>query len=82
MIGRKNWLFSETPEGAKASAFLYTLVETAKANNIEPFWYLKYLFEKHPLAGNLEEKRNLLPMYIDLSKAQLYKRQPRSKSKV
>lgn len=42
-IGRKNWLFADTPKGAKASAAIYSLVETAKANGLNVFEYLKYL---------------------------------------
>jgi transposase len=60
VIGRKNWLFSGTPEGAHASALLYTLIETAKANNLEPYSYLRYLFEKLPNTP-AEDIRNLLP---------------------
>ncbi len=48
VIGRKNWLFSGTPDGAKASALLYSLIETAKANKLEPYAYLRFLFEKLP----------------------------------
>ena len=44
-IGRKNWLFSDSPKGAKASAAVYSIIETAKANGLNPFQYLKYLFE-------------------------------------
>jgi transposase len=68
VIGRKNWLFSSTPEGARASATLYSLIETAKANNLEPYWYLRYLFENMPDAMTAEEFKALLPMYIDKSK--------------
>mgnify|MGYP004705147691 CR=1 FL=1 len=46
VIGRKNWLFANTPKGAKASAIIYSVVETAKANGLSPFHYLMYLFEK------------------------------------
>ncbi len=60
VIGRKNWLFSGTPEGAKASALLYSLIETAKANNLEPYSCLRYLFEKFPTTP-ATEIRNLLP---------------------
>ncbi|MFC1746281.1 IS66 family transposase [Candidatus Riflebacteria bacterium] len=49
VVGRKNWLFSGTPEGAKASSLFYSLIETAKANQLEPFSYLKFLFEKIPV---------------------------------
>lgn len=60
VVGRKNWLFSGTPDGAKASALLFSLIETAKANNLEPYAYLRYLFEKLPTTqpGNMVQ---LLP---------------------
>lgn len=48
VIGRKNWLFSNTPKGAKASATIYSIVESAKANGLNPYNYLVYLFEKLP----------------------------------
>ncbi|MDP5211319.1 IS66 family transposase, partial [Microbulbifer sp. 2205BS26-8] len=44
VIGRKNWLFSDTPRGAKASAALYGLIETAKANGLEPYDYLRRVY--------------------------------------
>ena len=49
-IGRKNWLFSDSPKGAKASAAVYSIIETAKANGLNPFQYLRYLFEQLPNA--------------------------------
>jgi transposase len=61
VIGRKNWLFAGTQEGAEASACLYSLIETAKANNLEPYKYLRYLFEKLPFASSENEYRALLP---------------------
>lgn len=42
-VGRKNWLFSDTPKGASASAAIYSIVETAKANDLNVFTYLEYL---------------------------------------
>jgi transposase len=48
VIGRKNFLFSNTPRGAKASAITYSLVETAKENGLDPFLYLELLFERLP----------------------------------
>ena len=48
VIGRKAWLFSNTPKGARASAVVYSIVETAKENGLIPFEYLKCLFEKLP----------------------------------
>ena len=47
-VARKVWLFSNTISGAKATAILYTLVETAKANNADPYYYLKYLLDSMP----------------------------------
>jgi transposase len=65
VVGRKNWLFSGTPEGAAASAVLYSLVETAKANGLEPFSYFRYLFGKLPVAETLEDLEALLPWNLD-----------------
>jgi transposase len=48
VIGRKNWLFSNTPRGARASSIIYSMIETAKENGLNPFSYLTYLFEKLP----------------------------------
>jgi transposase len=48
VIGRKNWLFANTSRGADASAIIYSVVETAKENGLNPFTYLVYLFEKLP----------------------------------
>lgn len=60
VLGRKNWLFSGTPDGAHASALLFSLIETAKANKLEPYSYLRYLFEKLPTT-NKNNLRALLP---------------------
>ena len=48
VIGRKNYLFSKSPQGAQASAISYSIIETAKASNLNPFLYLTYLFEQLP----------------------------------
>lgn len=50
-VGRKNWLFSDTPKGAEASAIAYSLVETAKANGLEPYRYLEQLLQDAPWYG-------------------------------
>lgn len=47
-IGRKNWVFSNTPKGAAASARFYSVIETAKENGLNPYEYLKYIFETAP----------------------------------
>jgi len=59
VIGRKNGLFNQTPRGATASALLYSLVQTAVANNLEPFDYLKYLFTEIPKLGRHYEPKAL-----------------------
>lgn len=61
VLGRKNWLFSGTPEGAEASALLFSLIETAKANKLEPYAYLRYIFDRLPLASGLKDYDALLP---------------------
>ena len=65
--GRRNWIFSGGPRGAHASAFMYTLVESAKANDLEPKRYLTTLFEKLPLATTREQLRSLLPHIFQFS---------------
>jgi transposase len=65
VIGRKNWLFSGVAEGAKASATLYSIIETAKANGLDPYWYLRALFDRLPLAETRDQLYALLPQHID-----------------
>lgn len=65
VVGRKNWLFSGSPRGAHASAGIYCIIETAKANGLEPYWYLRYLFEKLPACIGDDEIRLLMPNRID-----------------
>jgi hypothetical protein len=65
--GRRNWIFSGGPRGAHASAFMYTLVESAKANDLEPKRYLTELFEKLPLATSRKQLRSLLPHIFQFS---------------
>jgi transposase len=65
VVGRKNWLFAGAPNGADAAATFFTLIETAKANGLEPYSYLRCLFEKLPLVKDQDGYRDLLPQYID-----------------
>ncbi|MCP1121204.1 IS66 family transposase [Robbsia andropogonis] len=60
-VGRRSWLFSDTVDGANASANLYTLVETCKANDIAPYRYLTWLFKKLPLSTTVDDYEALLP---------------------
>jgi hypothetical protein len=61
VLGRKNWLFSASVKGVKASANLYSLIETAKANGLEPYAYLRRVFAELPQAETVEAIEALLP---------------------
>jgi hypothetical protein len=65
VVGRKGWLFSDTPRGAHASAGIYSLIETAKANGLEPYAYLCRLMNELPQATGEAELRRLLPYAVD-----------------
>jgi len=67
-LGRKNWLFSDTPAGARATAALFSLVESATVNGLNPNLYLQSLFERFPYSSTDEQLKALLPCYIGLSK--------------
>ena len=69
VIGRKNWLFSTSVKGVKASANLYSLIESAKINGLEPYAYLRYVFTELPKAGTVEAIEAMLPG--DLKKEQI-----------
>ena len=60
VIGRKNWLFSNTPNGARSSALIYSIIQTALANDLKPFYYLEYVFEQLQLNKDVEVTQ-LLP---------------------
>jgi transposase len=60
-LGRRNWLFADTVKGAKASAALYSIVSTARANGLEPYAYLHRLFADLPRAKTVEDFEALLP---------------------
>lgn len=59
-LGRKNWLFADTPAGAQASAITYTMVEMAKANGVNVYHYLTYLLEKLPTISMTDENLEML----------------------
>ena len=64
VIGRKNWLFSDTPGGAHASALFYTLIEGAKAAGLDPSIYMSYLLYHAPYAINEADWRALMPINL------------------
>ncbi len=61
VVGRKAWLFSDTQAGARASALIYSLIETAKANNVEPYLWLRHVLRALPTATTVEHFEALLP---------------------
>lgn len=65
VVGRKNWLFANSQAGAKASANLYSLIESAKLNGLEPYAYLKLVFTLLPQAESVERIETLLPWRIN-----------------
>ena len=69
VIGRKNWLFSDTVKGAKSSAIIYSLIETAKANGVEPYAYLMLVLTDMQDMGrpfSNEELENFMPWSEEL----------------
>jgi transposase len=64
VIGRKNFLFANTPRGAKASAIMFSIIETAKECGLNPFTYLTYIFKNAPnwdIQNNLNGLSRLMP---------------------
>lgn len=69
VVGRRNWLFADTVGGAHASANLYSLIETCKANAVDPYRYLVALFRALPLAKTADDYDALLPWHVALPSA-------------
>ena len=67
VIGRKNWMFSNTANGAKASAMLYSIIETAKANGLVPYDYLRQILQA--IAENPDDIDPLLPWNVELTRS-------------
>jgi hypothetical protein len=64
-IGRKNWLFSDSVAGAKASAMIYSILQSARGNGLEPYAYMRYLLTELPKCQSAEQIEKLLPDKID-----------------
>jgi transposase len=67
VIGRKNWMFSNTANGARASAMLYSIIETAKANGLVPYDYLRQILQA--IAENPDDIDPLLPWNAALTRS-------------
>ena len=65
-IGRKNWIFMGNERGGKAAAVFYSLIETAKANNLNTYAYFRYLMMELPRINPADQDalRTLLPTHI------------------
>lgn len=61
VMGRKNWMFSQSMKGVEASQVIYSLIETAKAHKLEPYNYMRYILERMPYATELADIEKLLP---------------------
>lgn len=70
-VGRKNWLFADTVSGARASSITYTIVEMVKANGVNVYHYLSYLFEKLPNINMTDEELELLAPWNDTLKSEI-----------
>ena len=67
VVGRRSWLFADTVGGANGSANLYSLIETAKGQHIEPYWCLVALFKKLSLAQIVDDYEAMLPWNLKCS---------------
>jgi len=67
-LGRRAWLFADTAHGARASATCYSMVETAKANGLEPSAYIQYVLEHIATADTLEKLEHLLPWNVPVKR--------------
>lgn len=64
-VSRKNWLFCDTPEGADAAAIMLSLISTCKANGMQPYWYMRYLFDHLPGFKTKDDFKAFMPQVMD-----------------
>lgn len=64
-MGRKNWMFSNSVEGAHAGATIFSLIETCKHHHVEPYEYFRYVLNALPVCTTLNDYEKLLPFNID-----------------
>jgi hypothetical protein len=74
VVGRKGWLFCDTPVGAQASAMAYTMAEIAKANKVNVYHYLTFLFERQPNDQMTDEEPERLAPWNEALKAEIRRR--------
>ena len=69
-VGRKSWLFSDSSKGARASAACFTMVESAKANGLEPYAYIHHVLKHIAIAETVEKLEALLPWNVTIPPSQ------------
>jgi transposase len=67
VMGRKNWLFSDTPDGANASMKIFSMIETAKANGVDPLKYLNFLLEHRPSTEMTDDELEFLAPWSEMA---------------
>lgn len=75
VTGRKNWLFADTPKGADASSYAYSVIQTAKANDVNPYHYMCFLFEKGPTSLWSDEELEKLAPWNESVKEEIRERE-------
>lgn len=65
VVGRRNWLISGSPHGAHVNATLYSPIEAARANGLEPYRYIAYIFSEVPTASTDKDFAQHIPKYLD-----------------
>ncbi len=78
VIGKKSFLFANTPRGAGASAIMFSIIETAKESQLNPYSYLRYIFEKAP-NGNIRNDINALAQLLPYAVPEFWKAQVQSR---
>ena len=68
VVDRKNFLFANTPGGASSSAVMFSLIETAKENGLDPYRYLLHVLKAAPQMDLTQDVHNLLPWSVQLDK--------------
>lgn len=74
-LGRKNWLFNDTVKGAEASAIFYSIIRTAVANGLEPYWYMRYLLDNLIKLKSKEDFYEFIPQNVSEKQLKAYKEQ-------
>lgn len=74
-LGRRNWLFNDTADGAEASAIMFSVIRTAIANNLDPYWYLRYLLDNLLNLKTKEDFSAFMPQNVTKEQLISYKEQ-------